>query len=106
MSAANPTTSNPSEQPTSTQIAELEKESVVVATPQGNEVSLAEAHPEEVTAPGTPAVSNPPGGTPSSAPVATVASNTLPETATNLQLLALTGIVLIGGGFSLRVLLR
>ena len=43
---------------------------------------------------------------PSQAPVATVAYNTLPHTASNLPLYALMGILLIGGGLSLRVLLN
>ena len=106
MSAANPTTNNPSEQPTSTQIATLQNETVVAATPQGTEISLTEAHPAEVKAPVPTATVNPPAATASSTPVATVASNTLPKTASNLPLLALAGIILLGGGFSLRVLLH
>ena len=106
MSAANPTTNNPSEQPTSTQIATLQNETVVAATPQGTEISLTEAHSAEVKAPVPTATVNPPAATASSTPVATVASNTLPKTASNLPLLALAGIILLGGGFSLRVLLH
>ena len=49
MSAANPTTSTPSVEPTATQVTELKDEAVTATTPQGSEISLAEAHPPQTT---------------------------------------------------------
>src|SRR5207244_6185613 len=55
MSAANPTTSTPAEQPTTAQVSQLQNETVAATTPQGTEVSLSEVHPPTtVQAPGEP----------------------------------------------------
>jgi len=123
MSAANAVTSNPSEQPTTAQVAELKTEPVVAATPEGTEIALAEAHPTATSQ----ASSNPtaveakseakPGSEPTktgpitssaaeSAKSTTQIAKALPQTASNLPLLALAGILFVGAAFSLRVLLH
>ena len=109
MSAANPTTSTPAEQPTTAQVSQLQNETVAATTPQGTEVSLAEVHPPStVQAPAEPSQSVT-QSSPSSTPIATVASNTplktLPKTASNMPLFALTGIMLLGAALPLRILL-
>jgi hypothetical protein len=107
MSAANPATATPSEQPTTAEVAELKAESVMATTPAGTEVSLAQAHPAvSETAPAQVPESATTTVT-STGSVATIAANTpvLPKTASNLPLFALCGVTLLGGAFSLRTLL-
>jgi hypothetical protein len=125
MSAANPTTSNPSEQPTAAQVAELKNEPVTAATPQGTEISLAEVHPATTPAPSSTATAavkpeSKPATEAATSEPAKIAANTstptpasqtpaasgktLPKTASNLPLLALAGITLTGAAFSLRIL--
>ena len=110
MSAANPTTSTPTEQPTAAQVSQLQNETVVATTPQGTDVSLAEAHPPGATQPKVETSQSVTPSSPSSTPIATVASNTpqktLPKTASSMPLLALAGIMLLGAAFSLGILLN
>ena len=120
MSAANPTTSNPSKEPTAAQVAELKSEPVVAATPQGTEIAIAEAHPVTTPSASSPATtevkseSKSAGEAAKTEPVQTAANGqapakpakTLPKTAGNLPLFALAGVMLMGAAFSLRVLLR
>jgi hypothetical protein len=123
MSASNATTTNPSQQPTSAQVAELKSEPVVAATPQGAEIGLAEAHPANAasqpstisttaevkseTKTGTETAKAEPvkSSSANSGKATTKITKTLPKTASNLPLLALAGIILIGAAFSLRVLI-
>ena len=110
MSAANPTTSTPTEQPTAAQVSQLQNETVVATTPQGTDVSLAEAHPPGASQPKVETSQSVTPSSPSSKPIATVASNTpqktLPKTASSMPLLALAGIMLLGAAFSLGILLN
>jgi len=110
MSAANPTTSTPTEQPTAAQVSQLQNETVVATTPQGTDVSLAEAHRPGATQPKVETSQSVTPSSPSSTPIATVASNTpqktLPKTASSMPLLALAGIMLLGAAFSLGILLN
>jgi hypothetical protein len=107
MSAANPATATPSEQPSTTEVAELKTENVTARTPGGTEIPLADAHPATtetatVQAPesATSAVTSESSLTSPSADIPV-----LPKTASNLPLWALLGVTLIGGAFSLRTLL-
>jgi LPXTG-motif cell wall-anchored protein len=89
--------------------SQLQNETVAATTPQGTEVSLSGVHPPAtVQAPGEPSQSIT-QSSPSSTPIATVASNTplktLPKTSSNMPLFALTGIMLLGAALSLRILL-
>jgi len=106
MSAANPATATPSEQPSAAEVAELKTENVMATTPAGAEISLAEAHPASAEAPSSQATENAPISA-STGPAATIAANApvLPKTASKLPLFALCGITLIGAAFSLRILL-
>jgi LPXTG-motif cell wall-anchored protein len=111
MSATNPTTSTPAEQPTTAQVSQLQNETVAATTPQGTEVSPAEVHPPATTQTQAEPSQSVTQSSPSSTPIATVASNTpplktLPKTASNMPLLALAGIMLLGAALSLRILLN
>jgi hypothetical protein len=116
MSAANATTTNPSQEPTAAQVTELKNEQVVAATPQGTETSLAEAHPPTTPSASSSVTEVKPGSKatsiePSKTEPAKIAANTgtprtktLPKTAGNLPVFTLAGVILVGAAFSLRVL--
>jgi hypothetical protein len=78
MSATNPTTSTPAEQPTTAQVSQLQNETVAATTPQGTEVSPAEVHPPATTQTQAEPSQSVTQSSPSSTPIATVASNTPP----------------------------